>query len=214
MTTTKKKTKNTKKSTAAQENKFALRKAIREKTSSVEFEGLTKRTKDNMPDFYQVKYWEKSNPKNVRYGIHNAYASDSEKYWKNGELLIEDAITGKRWRLPIDRVVVENIPSKWMSRDEEDEYDSFMDEEWKKACKKSDNSKTLKDKLFSVGVADGNAWYIITKETKTTVHVEWRGFGSGDRWVDQMLGYGGKYPKGMIEPLVVMREKLSKMFDQ
>ena len=71
-------------------------------------------------------------------------------------------------------------------------------------------------KLFSVGVGDGCAFYVVTRVTKKTATVEWRGYHM-DRWYDQVLGGGGTFPIDCIEPLVrwadsnLFRPKLKKL---
>ena len=203
-TKTKTKTKTTKttkkKITAAQAKIFEERKKGRQLKNTTDFKG--KRTKNNIPDFGNCKYYPKNNKKDVHYGVQECYSDNSEKSWvKDNQLIIEDAITGEKFRVPLDICDVEKIQSKWGPGDR-DEYNNFIRKEWEKACKVSDDSSTLKNKIFNVGVADGMAWYIILKETKTNVYVEWRGFDCGDRYVDRMLGYQGKYPKKMIEQFV------------
>jgi hypothetical protein len=46
--------------------------------------------------------------------------------------------------------------------------------------------------MFYVGVGDGMAYYVVTEVKRVYATISWRGF-SGDRWVDRMFGYGGKF---------------------
>jgi hypothetical protein len=47
--------------------------------------------------------------------------------------------------------------------------------------------------LFSVGVADGQAWYRVTKVGRTSTRIAWRGYGC-DSYTDTVLGWGGSLP--------------------
>jgi hypothetical protein len=62
-----------------------------------------------------------------------------------------------------------------------------------------------------VPVGDGYAFYLVTKVNPRTCDVEWRGF-SPDRWTDQVLGYGGRFPRERIEPLVARESALDGIF--
>lgn len=62
--------------------------------------------------------------------------------------------------------------------------------------------KLQKGQMFAVGVADGSAYYVVTKVNPKTCDVEWRGF-CPDRWVDQVLGYGCRQPRQQIERLIL-----------
>ena len=66
--------------------------------------------------------------------------------------------------------------------------------------------------LFSIGVADGAAWYVVTKVSKKTCEVEWRGFGGGDRYTDHHFRWGGKFPVADVARYVGRTRGLAKMF--
>jgi hypothetical protein len=51
---------------------------------------------------------------------------------------------------------------------------------------------------FSCGVADGSAYYVITRVKRVNVDVEWRGF-QGDRYIDRLFGWGGTFRKVDVE---------------
>jgi hypothetical protein len=95
----------------------------------------------------------------------------------------------------------EGDPHRW----QQEQYDAA-----------SEQSKALGDKfaagkLFKVPVGDGYAFYLVTKVNPRTCDVEWRGF-SPDRWTDQVLGYGGRFPRERIEPLVARESALDGIF--
>lgn len=66
-------------------------------------------------------------------------------------------------------------------------------------------------KLFSIPVADGEAYYEVVKVFKKTVRIKWRQDLSLDDYRDWMLEDGGSFPRNKIEPLVVGQEELSKI---
>ena len=192
------------KRTAAQQKRIDLRIKMGKRLSSEEFTEK-KRTGENMPDFYNCKYFPKDKPKKVKYGVQQRYEHQAEARWiQNRDLIIEDAITAVPNVISLNDYVVIKVPMTFSWNEEgPDEYHQFIEKEWKKACDKSDAvTSGLKDKIFSIGVADGSAWYIVTKETKQNVYLEWRGWDGGDRYVHQMLGYKGAFPKRMIKPYI------------
>jgi len=83
-----------------------------------------------------------------------------------------------------------------------DEFSEYIDNEYKKAKNKANKSTTLKNKMFWIGVADGSACYIVVKENKKTVKVEWRGFANGDRYVDEVLGYECTVDKNRAKQMI------------
>lgn len=122
-----------------------------------------------------------------RYGVTNQYGDDEEvlKYAKKGCLLVSDAI------LP-DTHVFERKDLTEVPLDYDGEFNKFIEAAYDEASKISD---ALPDgvhvgALFSIGVADGSASYIVTKVNKKTCDVEWRGFGGPDRYVDHFFGWG------------------------
>jgi hypothetical protein len=147
---------------------------------------------EKLMDYYQVAWIDATGQK--RYGVAQHYNKEAEKAFKQGFLLVSDAV------LPVaDRValsVVRRLPTEFGG-----EYDKYIDAAHKEAVQTSEAVKQFgPGKLFSVGVADGSAWYVVTKVTKTTATVEWRGF-CPDRYTDQVLGWGGSFPRRSIEPL-------------
>jgi hypothetical protein len=87
-----------------------------------------------------------------------------------------------------------------------------MNEEWKKARAISDRCDGVEvGAMFSIGVADGSAWYVIVKVNPKTVDVEWRGF-CPDRWRDHHFGNGGRFDKSDVERYVRADQGLKKLF--
>jgi hypothetical protein len=66
-------------------------------------------------------------------------------------------------------------------------------------------------KSFKVQGDDGTAWYEVTR-LATAVEVEWRDYGR-DRWMDEMLGAGGEFPRPLIERLVHHHDRLEELSD-
>lgn len=97
-----------------------------------------------------------------------------------------------------------------------DEYSQHVDAEFKKAQKLSDGLPpgVHKGTLFSIGVADGYAWYVVTKVNKKTCDVEWRGF-CPDHYRDHYFGLGRKrVPLKDVEPYVRHKKALRDMFSK
>ena len=80
------------------------------------------------------------------------------------------------------------------------EYTRHFNEE----MKKSDNLPKgfVKGKIIKTQVADGYAYYEITKVSKNTVYLKWRKDLSCDGYKDYILGDGIKIDKDRIEGLV------------
>lgn len=173
----------------------------------------------DMPDMYQVKF-RVTGHKKWTYGILSKYASDAKEEWEKGNILVEDAILPVCHVVPYNQCELVSIPytpAEWNDEtkrfEQKDEYHKYVEEQFKKTREKSNKAETLKDKMFNVPVADGRAYYVVTKVNKKTVHVEWRGF-CPDRWRDSVLGIGGKFPKERIESLVKRNEGLAKLFSR
>ena len=58
------------------------------------------RTGTEIPDWYQVKYRQRGDTAGPwRYGIVDQYGKEAKQLWKNGELVIEDAVLSRRYRI-------------------------------------------------------------------------------------------------------------------
>lgn len=164
---------------------------------------------NEVPDFYRVKCFYRHEPQNVLFGIVNSHSDEQKKRWKtHRQLIVEDAVTGKTWHCPAADMVFEE--QKW---EDGNEYDAYVEKEYKKAVKLDKKvGKGVKiGKLFRMGVGDGYAFYVITSVTGNKVKVEWRSF-QGDRWVDQMFGYGGSFRKKDVANMVGREDALQEIF--
>ena len=87
---------------------------------------------------------------------------------------------------------------------EHDEYYEFLKAEEDKATAISTaaGKGLVVGKLFNCQVCDGHATYVITKVSKLTVKIAWRGYGNPDRYVYEAFGYGGSFPKRQVEGFV------------
>ena len=161
---------------------------------------------EKIPDLYQIK-WRRSGSRKWNYGIVDRYRKEANAEWENRRmLLVEDAITPKSEWVSYDRDEV--IPIKC---DSGNEFDQYVKAEFQKAQETSKNATGLIGKMFYVGVADGSAHYVVVKENKKTLKIEWRGF-CLDRYIDAMMGYGGTFPKDRVERLIRGQEGLAAIF--
>ena len=153
---------------------------------------------------YQVKF--KWNGKTL-YGIVETYSDEAKAAAKKGNLIINDAVLPVYYEVKDDKDVVD-IDSEYPS-----EVDKYVDNALREAIDLSNSLEGVKvGKLFSIGVGDGYAWYIITidfsqnwycinKVNRKTCVVEWRGF-CADRWHDHHFQGGGTFPISEIERYV------------
>jgi len=167
----------------------------------------------DLPDHYQIKFRAKGKKGTWMYGIFQTFGEDVKELWKTRQVLIADAVLPETYQVPYNEIEIVDIPLGIPEYDKEtgtfkpgDELDEYAQKEYKKAKEKAAKSKTLKDKLFKVGVADGYAMYIVIKENKKTVKVEWRGFAGGDRYTDSVLGWECTVDKDRIAQMVKREE--------
>lgn len=132
---------------------------------------------------------------------------------KDDEVLVEDAVTAQTYIVKVadvEEVKMELGTDDRGLRTFVDDYHQYIEDEFEKATKNVPDSFG-KGSMLSVGVGDGSAWYVVTKVNKKTCDIEWRGF-CADRYTDQFLGYGGRFDRDRIEPLVERRNVLTQMF--
>lgn len=136
------------------------------------------------------------------FGILEKYGEEAEALWTEGKIIIEDAVTGNRYAFPFKDCQI--VPQPLTICGEHDpetnypitaEYDRYVNDAFKKAIEThvAAGEGVRKGKLCSVPVADGHAYYEITRVNKKTCRVEWRGFGL-DRYVDRRWGYQSTVP--------------------
>ena len=152
---------------------------------------------------YQVKYqWEGE----TKYGIVDRYGKEAKKYALENKLVIADAIIPQSYVVLDEKVI--DIPLDYPN-----EYDKHILVQFEKAQKLSDSLSegVHVGNLFSIGVADGLAYYVVTKINKKTCAVEWRGF-CPDRYTDHHFGWGGSFPISDIARYVCRTRGLSAIF--
>jgi len=175
--------------------------------------------KREVPDLNRIKFWPKGNPDEVHFGSVDRYDPEAEKYWKERLLIVSDAVTGNAVLVPIDDIEYEEQPYSWGEWDEETrmpigtEYDRHILDAYKEHMRlDAEAGEGLKkNRVFSMPVADGKAFYVITKVNKKTCKVEWRDFGA-DRYTDNILGWGGTFDKSIIERQLSWNDGLRKLF--
>jgi hypothetical protein len=170
-------------------------------------------------DIGRIKYWSKIAKGDILFGDVDSYGDEVKAYWKKGQILICDPVTGQDTLADLEAIEYEKQPFGWTEYDTvtnmsiDTEYDRYINDAYKAAMALSDSlpDGVVKGKLFSVGVGDGSASYVVTKVNKKSVKIEWRGF-CPDQWVDQTLGYGGSFPKHCIERHCDWADTRKKMF--
>jgi len=162
--------------------------------------------KNGIPNWYQVKYRYNGSTGPWSYGIVDQYSKEAKQCWKSGDLVIEDAILSRRYRVPKNGFEIRPLGFNIRG-----EYDKFVEKEFKKALAHSKRTRCLVGKLFRMGVGDGYAFYVVKDIKKNQVEIEWRSY-QGDRYYDQALGGGGWFPKSMILRLVRMEDAMREIF--
>jgi len=174
----------------------------------------------DMPNHYQIKYRRKGRGENWKFGIFDRSTFDEEvvKLWKNGECVIADAVLPRSTIYRYEDLEIIDIPLGLPSYDMKtqnivpgDEYGEYVQREYNKAVHKSMRSEGLENKLFSVGVADGSAYYVVVRENKKTVRVQWRGF-CPDRYTDAVLGWECTVEKERIADMIRREEGMRELF--
>ena len=141
-----------------------------------------------------------------------------EEQPSKGCVIVDDAVLPACYEIP--ESVLTEIPYEYGKYnpktgefEEQDEYHQYIQDEFKKAKERSNalGDEFKPGKLFNTPVADGRAYYVVTKVNKKSVRIEWRGF-CPDRWQDPVLGLGGSFPRDRIEKLVRSNDGLRKLF--
>jgi len=151
---------------------------------------------------YQVKFTD--DDVGVVYGLADKHSTEGLRAAAQGKVRVRDVLTGQPY--VVDPLAVTDIPigvpvqhsttGVWVN---DDEIGRYIAEELRKAEEVSASLPALAEgKLFTVGVADGCAYYLVTHVAKKLVRVEWRGF-HPDAWRCPVLGMGGQFPRAYIE---------------
>lgn len=176
--------------------------------------------KNDAPDHYQIKFRNKGTMKWFFGVFYKPYSGDELKLWEKSRIvLIADAVLPFNHQCHYDNLVIVDIPlsdpkynKKTGGFDPANDFEKYIVKEHEKAKAKAAKATGLQDKLFKVHVADGYACYVVTKENKKTVRVEWRGFAGGDRYTDRVLGWECTIDKERIADMIRQEESLKAMF--
>ena len=169
-----------------------------------------------MPDDrYQVQFtWEGQ----TKFGIVEEFTAEAKAAKAAGELIIEDATRAVRYRVRDDAQVIDirlGIPLYDRATNQVvpgNDYERHVAREFELVQQRSREAGPclVPGKWFALLVGDGPAFYVVTKVGKKTARIEWRSF-QADRWVDLHFGYGGTFPRSMIEQLIVANERLAPL---
>lgn len=163
---------------------------------------------------YQVKFTDNGT---TIYGILEQFSKEAKAQAKHGMAIVQDAILPKSYLIPLNQLTeipmeIGRFDSKLHKFVYQDEYHTYVTNEFEKAQKLSDSLEGLQvGSLFGIGVGDGTAWYVVTKVNKKTCKIEWRGF-CLDRWTDHHFGYGGTFNIKEIERWVGRADVIKKLF--
>ena len=147
-------------------------------------------------DHYQVKFERQGK---TIFGICESYGDEAEAAKAQGEVIVSDAVLPIQYRVRETQII--DIPlqvGRYNFKTDEfegaDEFHQYVAAEFKKAKALSDS---LPDgvhvgAMFGLGIGDGTAWYVVTKISKRTCRVEWRGF-CVDRYYDHHFRGGGTF---------------------
>lgn len=167
---------------------------------------------------YQVKF---QGEDAIRYGIVRSYGKEVEAAKARGLLIVEDAILPVAYEVrEADAVDVEvKLPGRFDNETglwtDLGEYDAYVQEAWKAAKAVSDaiTSGVGVGSMFTIGVADGTAHYVVVKVNKKTCRVEWRGF-CADRYFDHHFETGGTFPLADVARYVEQDRAMSRIFSK
>lgn len=159
---------------------------------------------------YQVKF---KVGDETRYGVCYVHDKEYMKYAKVGKVLIEDAVLPKLWLVP-EKDVIDVPLDLFEAVCACGEYEKYVEDAAMVAQQVSD---ALPDgvhagSLFAIGVADGGAYYVVTKVKGKKCEVEWRGFGGGDRYTDHHFGWGGTFATSDVARYACSKRELDRLF--
>lgn len=151
---------------------------------------------------YQVKFEDADN--GTVFGLVDKHSKEGMRAHQRGKVRVRDVLTGQAYvvepaaitEIPIGKPKRHAVTGAWVN---DDELGHHVAEELSKAEAISEALDGLVEgKLFTVGVADGCAYYLVTHVAKRLVRVAWRGF-HPDAWRCPVLGMGGQFPRDYIE---------------
>lgn len=128
----------------------------------------------------------------TRYGIPETYSAQAKAAFKRNLVLIKDEVYPSVVELPFAEV--EELSGTYDPDSPVEKYRNRIQREHDKRAKAvRADGKLHAGHMFSIGVADGGADYVVTKVHKTNCDIEWRGFWD-DRYTDHHFGWGGRFP--------------------
>lgn len=168
------------------------------------------------------------NPYLVKFDIGDGEQFGVFSKWEGANAIVVDAILPKSYVVPMSRLS-EIEMGDWLRPDFSDEASPTMSDEFhqhvaKEFRKALDlNAKLASERgrdtvapgrLLTVPVGDGRAWYVVTRVSRKSARIEWRGF-APDRWRDNRFGFGGSFPIEMVRccmygPLPAQKVKRAK----
>lgn len=162
---------------------------------------------------YRVKFpWGNK----TKYGIVENYHPESKQAAKEGCVIVADAVTPDVYK--VHESDLTDIPHGKWDPSNPDEYDKYVQDAFDAAqklndrvCEETPEGEVAKGMMFSIGVGDGAAYYVVTKVHKVNCQVEWRGF-CMDRWTDHHFGWGGKFPVDDVARYVGFNRGMRKLF--
>jgi hypothetical protein len=165
---------------------------------------------------YRVKY---NHPKfGWQYGVARIYPWDEECHnlAKVGQVIIDNSIFPTSCIVHEDKLVrletifvsksktpVDDLGFLTWGHSEFYDYCSLHGLAHKIRSESNPNGEIFVNDLFSIGVADGCATYVVTKTGRSKCTVEWRGFDNMDRYTDHYFGWGRMVSKTDLRPYVI-----------
>ena len=148
-------------------------------------------------EYYYVRYSPTTGPLKgqTSYGVVRRYYTDPPKSKEDrevhqaaltGHLIVDDCI------LPVATKVAEVLCVKIDHDDEGQRAHEKAAYRAAKAIAAKAGKGVQVGKMFSIGVGDGAANYIVTAVNGAKCDVEWRGWHNGDRYTDHYFGWGRK----------------------
>ena len=156
-----------------------------------------------MKHHYQVKY---TDPFGVlHYGIVDQYSSEAKEVAKRGACLVDDAVLPKA--TPVPESVLIDLPTTF-----DGEYAQYVAAAFSEAQTRANALTTFGvGAMFSIGVADGEAYYVVTAVKGKRCTVEWHGF-CPDRYHDHHFGWGGTFPVAEVKRYWDSKRAMEKLF--
>jgi len=167
---------------------------------------------------YQVKHTRNGQ---VCYGIVRSYGEEVEAAKALGLVIVDDAVLPTSCKIR-DRALTDvevKLPGRFDHEaggwSDLGEYDAYVQDAWKAAKAVSDavvNGVGI-GSMFTIGVGDGSAHYVVVKINKKTCRVEWRGF-CGDRYTDHHFGWGGTFKLEDVARYVESERAMTRLFSK